>query len=210
MENITTTGIPYFIKNDNLSKTIYHSSSQVGVIEADPVFEKLTDEGCGNFYNYIEWLGLAKDTNLTILSSAHHYFYDTEELKEVKTVVNLKQLNNIKQIKDFLHKIFHILPQRSCLIGCFIDNKNQNGSFLNLFKAQNHIPRQFDQVENGIASSVPILNMMYNILDSKTYRYLSKRTVTLMLGDAGLKVLDMTELNGLTFFCAQKVRTVYN
>jgi hypothetical protein len=206
METGTAAEIPYLFKAYNTGKSIFRSSLQAELIEANPVYEKLANEGCENFYNYIEWLGLAKDPNVTVLSSSHHYFYDTEELKKVKTMVNLKQLNYIRQIKDFLHTIFRTLPLKSYFLGCFIENKNQDGSFLDLFKTQNISELQSDEVENGISSKVPFINMMYNILDARTNRHLSKRTVSLLLGNAGLKVLDMTELNGLTYFCAQKVK----
>jgi hypothetical protein len=207
MENRTTPDFPYFIKDANVSKNIFRGTLPVEVNETNPIYEKLATEGCANFYNYIDWLGLAKDPNLTILSSSHHYFYDTEDLKEVRVMVNLKQLNHIKQIREFLHNVFHILPHKSYLIGCFFDNKNQNGTFFNLFKAHNKTAGQDSEIDNGIGSRIPLLSMMYDILDARTNRYLSKRTVSLMLGDAGLKVLDITELNGLTFFCAQKIKT---
>jgi hypothetical protein len=41
-------------------------------------------------------------------------------------------------------------------------------------------------------------------MDTRTNRYMTKNTVTLYLEEAEMKVLDMTEINGLTFFCAQK------
>jgi hypothetical protein len=42
------------------------------------------------------------------------------------------------------------------------------------------------------------------MLDSRTDKYLKGVNITLLLEDLGFKVLDMTELNGLTYFCAQK------
>ena len=59
-------------------------------------------------------------------------------------------------------------------------------------------------MENGIVSNIPFINMMYNIMGSRTNRNMTKKTVTLLLREAGFKVLDMTELNGLTYFCTQK------
>jgi hypothetical protein len=52
--------------------------------------------------------------------------------------------------------------------------------------------------------------MLYSLMDSKTNKYMSGRIVTLLLEDHGFKVLDMTELNGLTYFCAQKVKSDEN
>jgi hypothetical protein len=204
MEHITTTRKSDVTNVQSISRNIFSGSFPDTIVETNPILEKLGNEGSEHFYNYIEWLGLAKNSHLTILSSSHHYFYDSEELKEVETLVNQKQLNQINQINDFLHNIYHILPTNTYFIGCFFDNKNQKRSFLDLFKAKNHIEGQSDQIEDGIASRIPLLNMMYNIIDSRTNRYMTKRTVTLMLEDVGLKVLDMTKLNELTYFCTQK------
>jgi hypothetical protein len=44
------------------------------------------------------------------------------------------------------------------------------------------------------------------MIDSKTYKYMSEKGVSLLLRDHGFNVLDMTEYNGLTYFLAQKVR----
>ena len=204
MEARTTIKNPEIITDQSISRNIFSGSFPDTIVETNPILEKLGNEGGENFYNYIEWLGLAKNPNLTILSSSHHYFYDSEELKEVETLVNQKQLNQINQINGFLHNIYHILPPNTYFIGCFFDNKNQKRSFFDLFKAKNQIEGQSDQMEDGINSRIPLLNMMYNIIDSRTNRYMTKRTVTLMLEDVGLKVLDMTELNELTYFCTQK------
>ena len=56
---------------------------------ADPVFNSLAAEGCEFFFHYIDWLGLAKDLNLMVLSSIHHYYYDLSDLKDVNVLVNL-------------------------------------------------------------------------------------------------------------------------
>ena len=71
-----------------------------------------------------------------------------------------------------------------------------------------HYRRNSDAIENGIASSSPFLSMIYSMIDSKTNKYMSERSVSLLLEDHGFKVHDMTELNGLTYFLAQKTRVI--
>jgi hypothetical protein len=68
----------------------------------------------------------------------------------------------------------------------------------------------FDAVELGLVSRFQFLNRLYNIMDLKTNSYMSEKCVSLMLSVHGFKVMDMTELNGLTFFHSRKVRTTYN
>jgi hypothetical protein len=47
-------------------------------------------------------------------------------------------------------------------------------------------------------------------MDLKTNNYLSEESVALMLGVHGFKVIDMKEVNGLTFFHSQKVGNTFN
>jgi hypothetical protein len=128
----------------------------------------------------------------------------------VKTVVNLKELNQVKQIKDFLHSIYHLLPPNCDFIGCFINNKKQNSFTLSTNPSDYYYKRNSDAIENGVVSSSPLLNMIYNMIDSKTNKYLSDRSVSLLFEENGFKILDMTELDGLTYFCARSLRTADN
>ena len=58
--------------------------------------------------------------------------------------------------------------------------------------------------ENGIESRIPFINRMYSIIDFRTNRYLTKRAVTNLLKEAGLELVGMTDLNGLTYFHTRK------
>jgi len=175
-----------------------------------PVNKILEIEDTENFAKYIDLLHLEKDSNLVVLSSLHHYYYDADEMINVKTVINLKELNQIRQLKDLLHSVYHILPPNCNFIGCFINNKKQNGFVLNTNPTDFYYKRNSDAIENGIASSSPLLNMIYNMIDSKTNKYMSERSVSFLLREHGFKVLDMTEIDGLTYFCAESLRTIEN
>jgi hypothetical protein len=198
------------INNQRINNLVNLGGSSMDMEKSNPVLRTLKNEEGENFANYIDQLGLAIDPNLVVLSSLHHYYYDAEEMTNVKTVVNLKELNQIKQLKDFLHSIYHILPSGCSLIGCFINNKKQSGFILNTNPTDTYYKRNSDAIENGIASSSPFLNMIFNVIDSKTNKYMSDRSVSMLLREHGFKVLDMTEYDGLTYFCAQSLRTADN
>jgi hypothetical protein len=155
-------------------------------------------------------LHLEPNSRLLLLSSLHHYYYDAEEMINVETVVNLKELNHTKQLKNFLHSMYHILPPICKLVGCFVNNRKQTGFVLNTNPEDSYYKRNLYAIENGIASSSPFLNMIYNMIDSKTNKYMSERSVSVLLGEHGFKVLDMTEIDELTYFCAQSLRTTEN
>ena len=198
------------INNQSINTLVNLGGTSLDLIRNNPGLKLLATEDCENFVKYIELLGLEKDPNLVVLSSLHHFYYDAEEMIDVKTVINLKELNQIKQLKDFLHSIYHILPPKCNFIGCFVNNKKQSGFVLNTSPSDSYYKRNSDAIENGIVSSSPFLNMLFNMIDSKTNKYMSERSVSLLLGEYGFKVLDMTEMDGLTYFCAQSLRTADN
>ncbi len=154
----------------------------------NPVFEKLAAEGGEDFFHYINWLGLAKEQNLMVLSSVHHYFYDFNDLKGVKTLVNLKKLNQISNLDSFLHAVYRVLPPKANLIGCFEDYRSLKG-----------ISAPFYQ-------STRLLNSFINMLDSKIDRIMSEKDVSRILKEHGFKVIDLTEINGLMYFSSQNVK----
>jgi hypothetical protein len=186
-----------------LNRNTFNSSTDPSV-ENDSL-RILNSEGHESFVNYIEWLGLGKDPDMLVLSSLHHYYYDAEEMKHVRTVINVKELNQIKNIEDFIYSINHILSPKSYFLGCFTDNKKTNGYLLSGGITANNSRSRSEAVENGIVSRIPFLNMMFSIMDSKTNSFLSKRSVRTLLEDHGFKVVDITDLNNRTFFCAQKI-----
>jgi hypothetical protein len=186
-----------------LHRNTFNSSTDPSV-ENDSL-RILNSEGHESFVNYIEWLGLDKDPDILVLSSLHHYYYDAEEMKHVRTVINVKELNQIKNIEDFIHSIYHILSPKSYFLGCFTDNKKNNGYQLSGGITANNSRKRSEAVENGIVSRIPFLNMMFSIMGSKTNSFLSKRSVTSLLENNGFKVVDITDLNNRTFFCAQKI-----
>jgi hypothetical protein len=171
-----------------------------------PVYKELADEGHEDVYNYLDWLGLAKSHHLLILTSSHHYYFEVEDLKSIKTVVNLNKLNNIKSIKDFLQGIYNVLPHKCYFIGSFTDSKKQS-----IFSPYKKSPGRIDgedfksETDNGPWNS--FLNLLYGVIDMKTNRYLTEKGVKQYLEETGLKILDMTEFNGLTYFCTQKDNT---
>lgn len=183
-------------------------SQATGLVAGNKKITEILGAECSeDLINYIEWLGLSNDPNFIVLPSSHHYFYDAEEIKNVKTVINLKELNHIKDLKGFLHSIFRILPQKSYFIGTFLDNKKNNGYELRKSNSSNKNMLENEAVENGIISRIPFLNMLYSLLDSKTNSHMSKSSVAQLMAGHGFKVLDITELNGLTYFCVQRITT---
>jgi hypothetical protein len=208
MENINITNSQDFINYQNVENQYLQAGMQVDIAENKELYEKLDAEGCTSFFHYLKWLGMVKDPNLVLLSPTHHYYYEAEDLKGIKILVNLKVLNDIKQLMDFFYNIFQILSSESYFIGCFYDKKDQNGFITDPNKLPSEIEVGVGSAENRNAPRIPFLNRIYGKINFRTKRYLTNGTVAVLLEEALMKVIDMTKLNGLTYFCAQKIQSI--
>lgn len=181
MENISVLNKAWYMSEftDDLRSAI--DKITFGRTSFSPVVANMIAEGGISFYSYLNKLGLSKEQNLMVLSSKHHYYYDESELKDIRILVNLKKLNLIKHMNAFLDTLFRLLPQDSNFVGCFSDNKNLQGPSI-------------------------LMNRFINILDSRTDRKLDVDKVNELLESHGFKIIDMTEIEGMTYFNARPVK----
>ena len=194
------------ITNQSISTNLSITSGQSDSSGTGMANSALFPEGEVNFYNYIRRLGLESDPDIVVISSLRHFYYDAEEMIKVKALVNLTELNRIKRIVDFLNTCYQIMPHKSNLVGCFVDNKKIPRYRLRNNTTSAMVKIDFDPIESGIISAVPFINRLYSIMDSRTNTYISRSSFTFLLEDYGFKVLDMTEQDELVYFQAQKAR----
>lgn len=154
----------------------------------NPVINNLIAEGGESFLNYLECHGLADEDNTLVLSSKHHFYYDPNELESITTLINVKKLNLIKHLDSFLQSIVHVLSPESNFIGCFSDWKTQK--------------------DNGISSRM--YKGFLNFLDAKNDVEFDRKDVSKLLESHGLKVIDMREINGMTYFRAKHIKIQAN
>ena len=143
----------------------------------------LTAEGGVTFFQYLKKFDLFREPELLILSPNIHFYYDENDLKDVRTFILLRKLNLIKELDSFLHTLSLILPANVNFVGCFSDNKTLKW--------------------NGLVSNIS--NKINNILDLKTDNFLDQKEVTELLENHGFKVVDMTEMNDLILFYSQTI-----
>ncbi len=153
-----------------------------------PAIVNMIAEDGGSFFNYLKDLGLSRENNLVVLSSRHHYFYDEDELKNVRTLINLRKLNLIKYLDEFLFTLVQVLPPDTKFLGCFSDCNVSGNNDTSLFHP------------------IRLLKEKVNRLDFLGEKTMNKNKVSEMLESNGFKIINMTEMNGLTYFCSQNVR----
>jgi hypothetical protein len=152
--------------------------------KANPVEERLAAEDNGNFVDYLECLEMLNDQKIVVLPVRHHYFYDMEDFRDITVIVNLKRLNLIKDLDLFLENIFNIMQPETELIGCFNDKK----------------------ANTRISLRSRVYRKMINFLDSRIDMDLDKKDLTRKFLAKGFSVIDMTEINGLTYFRIRNIK----
>lgn len=168
------------------------------------LFAELTSGVRQDLISFLDEKGLINDPDILVIPSTRHYFYDAEDMKGVKTMVNLKPLNYVREIREFLRKVAELLPHESNFVGCFTDNRMQNGFSDKYGNLPRDLSEKAEAYENGIESRIPFINRMYSFIDLKTNRYLTRRTVSNLLDESGFQIVTITDLNGLTYFHARK------
>jgi len=171
------------------------------------LFGELSQEVREDLLTYLDRMGLVNESGMLVLPSNRHFFYDAEELEGVQTIVNLKQLNHVRGMRDFLQTIAELLPQKSNFVGYFIDNEAQNGFSDKYSNLPHQLSEKAEVYENGIQSKIPFINRMYSYIDSRTNWYLTRKKVSHLFEECGLRIVGMTEQNGLTYFCTQKIKS---
>ena len=187
MDNIAVTNSSYF-GSDNIEQSVPKKQRSAGgrnLFTTTSV--DLDARGGVSLFRYLKSLNLSRETNLLFLPSNHHYFYDEEDFKNVKLLVNLRKLNHIKDPDKFLKNLGNILPQDIHFIGCFSENNNVS----------------LEGFLSGLSS------MVNNLLDMKTVNRMDRDAVSVLLRKNGFQVMDMTEMNGLTYFFSRNKRNPF-
>ena len=103
MENVYTLNPTYQV-NDLIDQLkINGEKISFGRTNISPAMANMIAEGGIDFYSYLRKIGLSREPNLMVLSSKHHYYYDENDLKEIRTLVNLKRLNLVRHPETFLN-----------------------------------------------------------------------------------------------------------
>jgi hypothetical protein len=149
-----------------------------------PVIETNNSGIDEDFFNYIQWTGLAKEPGFFILSSLSRYYYDSGDFSGLRTLINLKELNQINHLDSFLFTIYNRLSSGTYFLGCFSSNgKNEKGIA--------------DLNSSKFIKGSPGGNNL------KKKRNFTRQEVTHILEGHGFKVIDLTEIKSITYFCSR-------
>ena len=156
----------------------------------DPaIFTLLAGVGL-SFFRFLRSRGISADKNLVVLSSKDHFSYDSDELRNVRILINLRKLNLIKHLDIFLGALVRILPPNTSFIGYFSDEKSEKVAAVNFSRM------------------LPLLSRLFGWLDSGTKHSMNRDEVMHLLWKNGFKTIAMQEINGHTYFISQNMQAI--
>jgi len=142
---------------------------------------------CGfSFFRYLWSAGLTKESGMIILSSHEGANWGRRDLKDARMLVNLRRLDLIKHLEMFVSSLVRLLPPETTFVGCF----SQRG----LASAGANATGGHGGFWNGLAGH-----------GNGTCQLFSRARISALLEGNGLEVIDMKELNGLTYFHSRKM-----
>lgn len=168
------------------------------------LFDELDVHDRKSLIGYLDRNNLIDGSGVLVIPSSRHYYYDVDEMRGIKTIIVLRMLNHIRELKDFLRQMTTLMPHSGNFIGCFIDSKSQGNQGEEGHNLPRHLAGREEAYENGIESRIPFINRMYSIMDLKTNRNLTRRSVAGMISENGLDLVNMTDLRGVVYFHARK------
>ncbi|MFN8239757.1 MAG: hypothetical protein U0X39_03290 [Bacteroidales bacterium] len=185
MEEVLVKEIKY--RREDLNPNV---KKKQGVNNNRPAFHPatldLTAEGGISFFRYLKSFNLLKGNDILVIPAFHHYFYDENDFKDVRTIVFLKQLNQIEDRERFFQTLYCMLPPDMNFVGCFYNTASA-------------------AIQKGLLTRLS--DRFNNLLDLRLYREVDTKSLSALLDKNGFSVVDMTELNGLTYFYSQTRKT---
>ena len=138
-----------------------------------------------DFYNYIYQYDLIKQRKSTlIIPERGHFFYDTDELKKIKIIIDCRELNNLHNLRNFVDILSKITQKEVIFYGRF----------------QNIV---YDKNLNLISK---ITNYLRHSLNNHfKFQILSKKEVIELFRKYGFKIYYTKKISGITYFYAKKI-----
>ena len=133
-----------------------------------------------NLYEYIK-NNKINERNILFISGKSHYYYSIEELHNISTIVLIKKLNEIKELDNIVSDIYNVCKKNTVICGRFINSKYVLPDYLKLFE------------------------MIDEFINQKINRKLSLKRVLGYLSAYNFKLLNVTEISGITYFHAKKI-----
>lgn len=181
-----------------------HSKS--GLIKESTRSILVTRESGKNVYDYFSEHVNVNDTSVSLISTTTPF--NVENLPSgLRTIINLKKVNDMRYINKFFEAANHKLPDAGMFMGCVETSRqryNRIGRKFPTFIRQLVIMTDFSL--NRILPRLSSFKNLYFNITSGVKRTISKAEVLGRLVSCGFEIIEFTEINNLTYFVVMKTK----
>jgi len=180
------------------------------------LYNDLLDEAGQDVVYYLECYNLIQSGNFILLSSKRHYLYGPDELKQLKTLINLKLINQGEQITFCLKTMNRVLPTKGFFVGRFLDYKCYERHILQTYPSVlGHVLLFIGWLDNKVIPLLPLISWLHYKVNPKKIKFLTTLKMRKLLEKNGFMLVDVREIRELTYFISQKVndikiKTIFN
>lgn len=192
-------------KPELLTKRVTRKDIMVKSSKVNPVFADIIEEAGQDVFDYLTRTGVTSKPNILFLSFTRHYLYDSEDLKNVGSIVNFKVVNRIANYRHYLLTMNRILSDDGLYAGCFFDYKTQRQSMM---EGSHSLLKQLFlflyRFLNRVIPRIPVLNKLQLLVNHGKVKCVTGNEFKELLITHGFEVIDMLEIEKLTYFVARK------
>lgn len=175
-------------------------------LPASSMFKEIIDEVGKDVFTYLEKFRITTNSNILFLSYTRHYLYDADQLKKVDTLINFKSLNRVPHLWYHLFTMNRILPVNGHFIGCFVDYATQRERMIkNKHSLLGQLFLYAYRIVNRVFPRIPLLNGIQHWANQGKTKCMTRNEANILLEKSGFKVVDMTEIDGVTYFITLKI-----
>ncbi len=147
---------------------------------------RLIASGGVSLFRYLMTNGLFGGPGVVILSRHDRATFGTVDMRRATTLITLRRLNMVKHLEIFLSSLSRILPPGTNFVGCFSPAKKDSTV----------------TERPGREYSFPGWLFHFSRVECHS---LNRRKVSDMLERNGLRLVNMKESNGVTYFHSRKI-----
>jgi hypothetical protein len=157
--------------------------------------------------DYFKSIPFVMDQKVLYLSTIRHYIFDSATLYDVKTVLNLRLINQIAHINYFLYNTNRMLPMKGFYLGCFesrVQQKNRIKSVKTF--SLGSITYLIFSFFHRFLPKIPLIRSFYLFVTGGSLKCLTENDLANLLSKNGFSITHSSSIHGKTYFAAQKIK----
>ena len=158
-----------------------------------------------NVYNYLSEHCYINESNVGLISTTTPLNIENLQIKNIRTIINLKKVNDMRYINKFFETVNKKLPEAGIFMGCAETNKQRYKRISAKFSHFiGKIAIILDFILTRIILKLPCIKYIYFSLTQGRGQMLSKAEVLGRLIRCGFEIIEFKEINDLTYFVVMK------